>query len=114
MAAELTQQGGNRADGDKDLLEALLERRLPQFVVATTGVLFAGLAFFDILVDRGVLERWTFLLALATFVCGVAASGVVAWFHGARGRQRVQPLEILLLVLLGLAWIAAGAWLILG
>ena len=114
VAAELTQQGGIRADGDKDILEALLERRLPQFVVATTGVLFAGLAFFDILVDRGVLERWTFLLALATFVCGVAASGVVAWFHGARGRQRVQPLEIFLLVLLGLAWIAAGAWLILG
>ena len=74
---------------------------------------FAGLAFFDILVDRGVLDRWAFLLALNTFVCGVAASGVLAWFHGARGRQQVQPLEITLLVLLGLTWTAAAALIVL-
>ena len=113
IPASLEERGSATEDGEKDILDALLNRRLPQIVVVTTGVLFAGLAFFDILVDRGVLDRWAFLLALNTFVCGVAASGVLAWFHGARGRQKVQPLEIILLALLGLAWTAAAALIVL-
>ena len=88
--------------GDEgNVLESVLKRRLPQIVVATGVILYALLSFVDMLADREVLPLWAFRIALNTFLCGTAASGVIAWFHGKKGRQRVQPLEITLLVLIG-------------
>jgi len=87
-----------------DLLSALLQRRLPQTVAVTGALGLGGLGIFDMLADREVLPEVVFRLALATVVCLLAASWIVAWFHGEGGKQKVTPAEVLLLTLVTLVW----------
>jgi len=101
--------GGSEVPGeqaDLNVLESLLKRRLPQTVVVTGAVGIAGLYFIGLLAD--VYDKPIFQAALATFVCSLAASGVIAWFHGEKGPQRVTALEVVLLALIGLVWLAIG------
>jgi len=105
--------GSPEKGGDGDILESLVKRRLPQIVVATSVILYALLTFVDMLADRGLVPSWIFQIALNTFACGIAASGVAAWFHGKKGRQIVQPLEVTLYVVLGVVWVALGLFVIL-
>jgi serine/threonine-protein kinase len=111
LAQALTQGGETRAggkmsdEGGGGVLESLLHRRFPQIVVITGGVGYALLTFVGDLADRDVLPEVAYLIALDTFFCGLAAAGVVAWFHGARGRQRVSAIEIMVLSVILLAWI---------
>jgi serine/threonine-protein kinase len=104
--------GTGAAGAEGNVVESLLKRRLPQIVVATAVILYAIMSFIGMLVEQGNLPGWAFDLALNTFACGVAASAVVAWFHGEKGRQRVRTLEIGLLTVVGLIWIAVGAWIV--
>lgn len=106
---------GGSAEGSqsKDLLADLLQRRLPQSV-ALTGALGIGvLTIFDMLADRGVLPEASFRLVLVTVICALAGSAIVSWFHGREGKQQVTPLEVALLVLVVLAWLALGFWVLL-
>ena len=105
-----TGPGSVTAPADQDLLQDVLKRRLPQIVVATTVVLYALLQFVDILTDRGRVSDDVFQIALNTFGCGIAASGVGAWFHGKKGRQRVQPLEVTLYAVIAVVWVALGVY----
>jgi hypothetical protein len=105
--AEGTASGATtaQAQGDVDVIQSLFKRRLPQIVVVTAVILYALLQFVDMLADRGVAPGWAFQVALNTFVCGVAASAVIAWFHGKEGKQAVKPLEIALLGVIGVVWL---------
>lgn len=94
------------AGGDPNVLEALLKRRLPQTVVVTGAVGLAGLTFVAMLAD--VFDNPIFQAALATFVCSLIASVVIAWFHGEKGPQRVTALEVILLALIAVVWVALG------
>jgi serine/threonine-protein kinase len=94
---------------DGNVLESLLTRRLPQIVVVTAVVLYALLEFVQMLAEQNVVGNWAFEIMLNTFACGIAASGVIAWFHGKKGAQRVQPMEIALLAVVGIVWLALGA-----
>ena len=104
--ADVSEAGAAGAEGN--VVESLLRRRLPQIVVVTAVILYVCLQFIDMLVDRDVLPGVAFRLALNTFGCGVAASAVVAWFHGEKGRQQIRSLEIGLLSLVGLIWLTIG------
>jgi serine/threonine protein kinase len=95
-----------------NLLDSLIRRRLPQIVAVTGVVGFTALAFVGDMEDRGVLRPPSYKIALNTYICAVAVSGVIAWFHGKKGRQKVQPLEVGLLVVIGLAWLVE-TWLLL-
>ena len=96
-----------------NLVDSLIRRRLPQ-VVAVTGVVgIAAHSFIAELADRGVVPEYVYQVALATFICAFAASIVIAWFHGKKGRQKVQPLEVSILVALGIIWVLLGLWLLL-
>jgi serine/threonine protein kinase len=97
------QSKGSRAPGETNVVEALLKRRLPQAVVATFVVGLALLSFVGMLAD--VYASPIFQAGLATFVCSLIASGVIAWFHGEKGPQRVTALEVVLLAVLGIVWI---------
>jgi serine/threonine protein kinase len=90
--------------GDTNVVEYLLKRRLPQTVVVTGAIGLAGLSFVGLIAD--VIDRPIFQAALATFVGSLIASGVVAWFHGEKGPQKVTALEVVLLAVLGLLWLA--------
>ncbi len=89
-----------------ELLNALLQRRLPQIVVITFILGVGALSVFGNLADRDVIPEAAFRLVLATVVCLLAASWIMAWFHGEGGKQKVTLPEVLLLALVGVVWIA--------
>jgi serine/threonine protein kinase len=89
----------------KDFVEDLLRRRLPQVMAITLVVGYAALGFIDQLVDRGVIPSLVYELSLSTFIYSVAASGVISWFHGKRGKQRVSRPEVALLALIATGWV---------
>jgi serine/threonine-protein kinase len=97
-----------------NLLDSLIRRRFPQIVAVTAVVGFSALAWISDLEDRGVLPEPSYKVALDTFISAVAVSGVIAWFHGKKGKQRVQPLEVTLLSAIGILWLLIAAWLVLG
>jgi serine/threonine protein kinase len=98
---------------DNDLRTALHHRRLPRTVAITGAVGATALYFVDMLADRGVVPELVFRLALLTFFCSLAASGVIAWFHGEKGPQKVPPTELAILSMIVLFWIAMGVFLFL-
>lgn len=100
-----TDPGGTLTSQDANVLESILTKRLPQIVVVTGVVLYALLEFVDMLTDRSMVRPWVFEVTLYTFGCGLAASGVAAWFHGEKGPQKVTPLEVVLLAGLGVVWV---------
>ncbi len=83
---------------DNDLLDALIKRRVAPITLAYVVAAWIILSFIDQLVDRGILPPATYGLSLGPFVGGLVAAGVLAWFHGASGRQEFRRLEIWLLV----------------
>jgi serine/threonine protein kinase len=99
-----TGQGQPPGAGDPNVVESLLKRRLPQAVVVTGAIGLASLYFIGMIAD--VIGIPIFQAGLATFVASLIASGVIAWFHGEKGPQRVTPLEVVLLGFLVLLWIA--------
>lgn len=105
-----TDEGGgdaktHRAEDQGSILSSLLQRRLPQVVVVTGAAGFAVLSFVGDLADRGVLPEVFFKHTLNTVLCGLAAALVVGWFHGAKGKQLVTLLEILLLAAIFAVWL---------
>jgi serine/threonine protein kinase len=99
-------KGGLERNGELSVIESLMKRRLPQTVVATFAVGLALLYFVGMLAD--VYDQPLFQAALATFVCSLIASGIIAWFHGEKGPQKVTALEVVLLTFLALVWLAIG------
>lgn len=94
-------------------LSGLMRRRLPQVVLVAVGIGWGLMTLMDQLVDRDVLPSVFYRLTLAFAVSGVAASTVVAWFHGEKGHQRAPLLEYLILGGIGAVWLGLSIWILL-
>jgi hypothetical protein len=96
-----------------DFLPPLLRKRFPQIVVATVvgGWFVLGGVF--MVKDAFELPKDLPIATTVTYFFCIAASGVIAWFHGEKGKQRVRPLEIGILSILGLVWVVVTGWIIL-
>jgi len=105
-------QGAKEAEGEGSLITSLLRRRLPQVVVVTGAAGFAILTFVGDLADRGVVPEIFYRHILNTFVFGLAATMVVGWHHGEKGKQRVTLLEVLLLAAIAFLWILSGIFVV--
>jgi len=107
-STQLSKVGAGRTQEPSGLLESILRRRLPQVVVVTAG---AGYALSEVVgnwADLGFLPSRAYPFAWVTAICGVGAAGIIAWFHGLKGKQRVSAVEILLLGIVGVIWALAG------
>jgi serine/threonine-protein kinase len=82
----------------ESLLGDLVRRRVAPIIVAYLAVAWLLLQFVDQLVDRGVLPEGSYRLSLGPFFGGFLAAAILAWFHGAKGKQKVRSLEIWLLI----------------
>ena len=91
----------------------LLRRRIPQLVLAAVVVGAAILGGVDQLTQQTLLPEMSYPLALILVVHGVGATAVLSWFHGARGKQRVEPVELVILVVLAASWVAWSLWTVL-
>jgi serine/threonine-protein kinase len=95
-------------------VQELLKRRVPQIVLAAVAGAWVFLQLMDMFVDRETLPRIAWQLSLPFAGCGVAASAVIAWFHGERGEQEASKVEYVLLGVIAVIWVAISAWIVLG
>jgi serine/threonine protein kinase len=95
-------------------LQQLLKRRVPQIVLVAGAAAIGFIQLVAVMVEMGTLGPIFWDLALPFAVCGVAASTVVAWFHGEKGKQEASVLEWILLSVIAVIWIAVSGWMILG
>lgn len=100
--------------GRGGLFSRLMERRLPQITGAYALVAWLLLQVVDQLADRDVLPEVAYRLVLVAAVTGLPAVLTGAWFHGKRGRQRVEAVEYWVFGALGLIWLAVSALILVG
>jgi serine/threonine protein kinase len=99
-------------DAPADLHE-LMKRRVPQVILVAIGLGWGLMTLVDQLVSREILPDVAYRLSLVFALSGIAASTVIAWFHGQRGRQEAPLVEYVLLGLIALGWLAASTWVLL-
>ncbi|TVP49339.1 MAG: serine/threonine protein kinase [Gemmatimonadales bacterium] len=95
-------------------LTDILKRRVPQVVLLTLGVAWGLMTLMDQLVSREILPDVSYRLTLGFAVAGVAASSVVAWFHGEKGTQKAPLIEYLILGGIAALWVAFSLWMLPG
>ncbi len=100
--------------GRGGLFSRLMERRLPQITGAYALVAWLLLQVVDQLADRDVLPEVAYRLVLVAAVTGLPAVLTGAWFHGKRGRQKVEAVEYWVFGALGLIWLAVSALILVG
>jgi len=87
------------------LIHSVMKRRFPQIVVVTAGAGGFALSGVSQLVEMELLTYTWYYLTLPTVLYGIGAASVIAWFHGARGKQKTGIIEIILLSVIGIAWL---------
>ncbi len=85
------------------MFERMKERRLFQIVAAYLAAGWIGLEVFDQLVDREVLPRVVYTIALAWFAAGIVVAVLVGWYHGEKGKQKAPVQEIVTIAVVALA-----------
>ena len=91
------------------LREEIKERRLLPLMGAYMVSGFVALEGVDQLISNGLIPDVWYRIALVFYLFGVPGSLSIAWFHGAKGRQKATRAEIVIQgVLLVLALVAAG------
>ena len=91
----------------------VIRRRIPYIVGATFAAGLTLLGIVSELVEMGLVQNQRiYPLTLNFALWGFVASGVLAWFHGERGRQKMPPLEKWILAVLVVGWIAVTVWLL--
>lgn len=101
--------GARRSPTTTDLLSKLTERYIPHVMVVYIATGFGVLELVDQLVGNDVMPGFAYHLALVSYVTGLPAVLIGAWFHGKKGRQEFQPVEYWLFGALGLIWLAVSA-----
>ena len=110
-SADGTSRRASTAAGE--LFQRVRRRRLVQIVVAYLAV---GATVIGVSADLTgvVFSSDGFRATLVTVVAGFLYALILGWYHGERGVQRIQPLELLLLVAVGVAWLTAMVGVLLG
>lgn len=75
------------------LVKDLLERRVARYFVAYCAAGWAALEVVDMVAENGMVPAWVWRATFALFLSGLPGAVIVSWFHGARGKQDVPPLE---------------------
>jgi tetratricopeptide (TPR) repeat protein len=84
------------------LLKRLWEHRFFHIVGAYLAGGWIALELVDHLVDRRYLPELVYRLTLLWYVAGVFATVLIAWHHGAQGRQRAPRSEVAALAVLAI------------
>jgi TolB-like protein len=77
----------------------VIERRIFRFLLAYCAGAWAGLELIDQLVGNELLPPIFYRAVLSLALSGLPGALIVSWFHGAKGRQEVPPVE---------RWLLAG------
>lgn len=94
------------------IYQDLAERRVFRFVVAYAAFGWAMLEVVDQLTGNAILPGWSYRAALALILCGFPGALIVSWFHGAKGRQEMPPIEGWLLALVAVFAVATTGFVV--
>lgn len=83
------------------------ERRLFQIVATYAATGWIALEIISDLIERGILPELTYRVGLVWYIGGFAASLVIGWYHGEKGRQKASVPELAVLGSIGLALLVA-------
>jgi len=88
----------NRPTGT--IFQQLRQRKLFQILLLYLGVGWGLAQVAEFAVDNYDLSRRVIDVTLFLIILGIPAVGVIGWYHGEKGHQRVQRVEALMLALL--------------
>jgi TolB-like protein len=77
------------------------QRRMTQIVIGYLAGGWIVLTVFNDVVDREVLAPVFYEVAFTLYLFGIGAALIIGWYHGEKGEQKAQPLEIFMLTILG-------------
>lgn len=112
-AAQVGLASGSGSVEEAADFQQLLKRRVPQIVLVAGAAAIGFIQLVGLLVEMGTLGQIFFPLSLVAAIAGVAASTVVAWFHGEKGKQETNVLEWILLSLIAVVWLGVSGWIVL-
>ncbi|NIO31916.1 MAG: protein kinase [Gemmatimonadetes bacterium] len=98
-----------RDDTPRGWFQHLLERRVPHFVGVYLAIGFGLFELIETAVGWRALASHAMPLYLASYFLGVAIVSVLSWFHGKKGPQKFEKIELLLLGSAILLWVVVGA-----
>jgi serine/threonine protein kinase len=115
-AADLVRQlGGEGSPAASDFPGmGLIRRRVPHFVLASIAGGYVFVNVVSTFIQNAYLPQVAFTLSLVLAAHGVVAASVISWFHGARGKQEVRPVEVVLLGVVGASFFVISALILLG
>jgi DNA-binding SARP family transcriptional activator len=90
-------------------LQRLIERRVPHYVGVYLAAGFGLFELTDIAIGWQTLPRYAMPLYLASYFLGVPVVSIVTWFHGKKGPQKAEKVELVLLGAALLLWVVVGA-----
>jgi len=93
------------------LIERLKRRKMLQWAIAYSAVAWGALQVLQFLSDAYAWSPVVLRAAPALLAAGLLGVVVVAWFHGEQGQQRPRAAEVLILLLVLVAGIAAASML---
>lgn len=88
-------------------LADLRDRRILRFVLAYAAAAWVVLQVADQLVANELLPRFAYPAVLTLVICGAPGALIVAWFHGAKGRQDVPRTEVWMLSVVAVVAVVA-------
>ena len=96
------------------LVGQVKERYLPQIMLVYGAIAWGILEVSSQLVDMNVVSDVVYRLALVAVVTGLPAVFIGAWFHGKKGRQEFQPIELWLFGGLAVIWLVVSSLILVG
>ena len=87
----------------------LTERRVPHWLGAYLAGGFGLFELLGVMVENDIVSRLALQLAIASFLVGIPAVLVLAWYHGRSGRQRFRLLEYWFLGVVVIIWVVVLA-----
>lgn len=101
--------GAGVVPGDSEFA-LLIRKRVPQVVVVTAGLGYGFTEWVSTWIENDLVRGSAYTASLVLAATGVALSGIVAWFHGERGRQRAPAVEFVLLAVVAVTGLALASW----
>lgn len=89
-------------------LSELRDRRIIQIIVGYAAAGWIVLEAASQFVERGIFPDIVYMVVLVWYLGGFFAAAIIGWYHGEKGDQKAPPLEIAMLVVVGIAVLAVS------
>ncbi|MGD8867725.1 MAG: serine/threonine-protein kinase [Gemmatimonadales bacterium] len=113
-AENRAEAGPKVASTPAGLLRRMTERHMPQIIIGYVIVAWGLLQVVGFFAEHGMVSELVVRLVLVATVTGLPAVVTGAWFHGKRGRQKLEPVEFWVFGALALVWLVTSVGIVIG